>query len=103
MLAQIIAPSLIHRMTAFKSSLLLSLALLAAPITGCLSTHPHSSVIHLLHDNDLSGFYPFLKEFGKDTDPDHVFTLTNGVLRISGQHYGYLATRKTNFTNYKLI
>jgi hypothetical protein len=38
-----------------------------------------------------------------DKDPDNVFTLTNGVLRISGQHYGYLATKQTNFTNYKLV
>jgi hypothetical protein len=32
-----------------------------------------------------------------------VFTLTKGVLHISGQHYGYLATRETNFMNYKLV
>jgi len=38
-----------------------------------------------------------------DKDPDQVFTLTNGVLRISGQHYGYLATRHTNYANYKLV
>jgi hypothetical protein len=38
-----------------------------------------------------------------DNDPDHIFTLTNGVLRVSGQHYGYLATHQTNFADYKLI
>ncbi len=60
-------------------------------------------VIHLLRGNDLSPFYSFLKEFGADNDPDKVFTLSNGVLRISGQHYGYLATKQTNFSNFKLI
>jgi hypothetical protein len=60
-------------------------------------------VTRLLKGNDRSAFYCFLKEFGADNDPDGVFTLTNGVLRISGQHYGYLATKQTNFTNYKLI
>jgi len=62
-----------------------------------------SDPIHLLGGKDLSQFYSFLRDFGTDKDPDHVFTLTNGVLRISGQHYGYLATRQTNFSNYKLI
>ena len=60
-------------------------------------------VIHLLKGSDLSPFYTFLRDFGKDQDPDHVFTMENGVLHITGQHYGYLATRDTNFTNYKLV
>jgi len=59
--------------------------------------------IHLLGGSDVSAFYSFLRDFGVDKDPDHVFTITNGVLRISGQHYGYLATRQTNFANYKLV
>ena len=61
-----------------------------------------SQPIHLLSGNDLSPFYPFLTN-GMGKDPDHVFTLTNGILRISGQHYGYLSTRQTNFANYRLI
>src|SRR6185436_119989 len=44
----------------------------------------------------------FLKDFGADKDPDQVFTLTNGVLHISGQHYGYLATKR-EFANYRLV
>jgi hypothetical protein len=56
----------------------------------------------LLAGNDLTPFYSFLKDLG-NSDPDNVFTITNGVLRISGQHYGYLATRRDNFENYKLI
>jgi len=71
--------------------------------TSCRSPGDHGQVIHLLRGNDRSGFYSFLTDFGVDNDPDHVFTLTNGVLRISGQHYGYLATRQTNFSNYKLV
>ena len=59
--------------------------------------------VHLLGGSDLSAFYSFLRDFGVDKDPDKVFTLTNGVLRISGQHYGYLATRATNYANYKLV
>src|SRR5437763_16472017 len=67
-----------------------------------LITQAHEP-IHLLSGSDLSPFYSFLRDFGADKDPDHVFTLTNGVLHITGQHYGYLATKQTNFANYKLV
>jgi len=68
-----------------------------------LLAQDESKVIHLLSGNDLGPFYSFLTNSGPGQDPDHVFTLTNGVLRVSGQHYGYLATRQTSFANYKLI
>lgn len=77
------------------------LALIAS--TGCRSVDGNPGVIRLIQGNDLSPFYSFLRDFGVDNDPDNVFILTNGVLRISGQHYGYLATRQTNFANYRLV
>src|SRR5438045_1754296 len=79
------------------SSLLLTL------LSGCVSPSRETRVVHLFNGKDLNGFYPYLKEFGADNDPDHVFTVTNGLLRISGQYYGYLATRQKDFSNYKLI
>lgn len=81
---------------------LLFIASIVAFVSGCATARNHNAV-HLLNGDGLSGWYSFLREFGVDKDPDHVFTLTNGVLRISGQHYGYLATRQTNFSNYKLV
>jgi len=81
----------------------LSAGLLSIFSTGCISSQSGPGVIHLLHDNDRSQFYSFLKDFGVDKDPDSVFTLSNGVLHISGQYYGYLATRATNFSNYKIV
>lgn len=62
-----------------------------------------SRVLHLLSGDKEKTFYTYLKNFGVDNDPDRVFTLTNGLLRISGQHYGYLATRDTNFSDYRLV
>jgi hypothetical protein len=59
-------------------------------------------VVHLLNGKDLNEFYPFLKGLGANNDPDHVFTMTNGFLRISGQHYGYLSTKK-DYENYRLV
>jgi hypothetical protein len=66
-------------------------------------------VIHLLNGRDLSGFYTFIRnstdrkavpEINKD--PDQVYTYRDGVLRVSGQHMGYLATKK-NYGNYRLV
>jgi hypothetical protein len=60
-----------------------------------------TNVIHLLKPEN---FYSFIKDVGVDKDTDHVFTWEkDGVLHISGQHYGYMATKQTNFTNYKLV
>lgn len=56
----------------------------------------------LLNGKDLAAFYPWLEREGTFADREGVFTLTNGLLRISGQRTGYLATRKT-YANYRLV
>lgn len=68
--------------------------------SGCVSSSKTQNVVHLLQPEN---FYPFVQKSGVDDDPDHVFTWTNGVLHISGQHYGFLATKQTNLSNYKLL
>ena len=86
-------------------------ALLALYLPGAMliavnpsnAAEPKEQVIHLLQGNDRTPFYSFLKDFGVDKDPDNVFTLTNGILHITGQYYGCLATKETNFANYKLV
>lgn len=56
----------------------------------------------LLNGRDLSAFYPWLEREGPFADREGVFTLTNGLLRISGQRTGYLATRRS-YANYRLL
>lgn len=70
--------------------------------TACTSPKQGDApgVVHLLKPEN---FYPYLRDLGANNDPDHVFTWEKGVLHISGQHYGYLATKQTNFSNYKLV
>jgi hypothetical protein len=50
---------------------------------------------------DLSGFYTFLREH-KHEDPNGVFTVVNGMLRISGQEFGCVTTRD-EFHDYHLV
>jgi hypothetical protein len=57
--------------------------------------------IALFNGRDLSGFYTWLVD-ARHKDPCRVFTVTNGMIRISGEGLGYLSTRH-EFQNYHLI
>jgi hypothetical protein len=50
---------------------------------------------------DLTGFYSYLHDH-KYEDPDGVFTVRDGLLRISGQEFGGLTTRQ-EFGDYVLV
>src|ERR1700745_261586 len=71
----------------------LFLSLIALALAGC-ATQGSDNAIHLLQPDN---FYPFLRDAGRDKDPDHVFNWENGTLHITGQHYGYIGTKQTNF------
>jgi hypothetical protein len=49
----------------------------------------------------LTGFYTWLQDTGRE-DPRGVFTVTNGMIRISGDGLGYLATCET-YDHYRLL
>src|SRR5262245_32387605 len=50
---------------------------------------------------DLTGFYTYLKE-NKYEDPKGVFTVKDGILRISGEEWGGVVT-KAEYENYQLV
>jgi hypothetical protein len=79
----------------------LCLALAGWLLIGTADAADPEGVIHLFNGKNLDGFYTYLQRQGKDNDPDHVFTVTDGVLRITGQEFGYCATRK-EYENYHL-
>ena len=43
----------------------------------------------------------FLPSAGLNSDPDHVFTVENGVVHVSGTEFGYFIT-KHEYKNYYL-
>jgi hypothetical protein len=47
----------------------------------------------LFNGKDLSGFTPWLKDT-KDADPRRVFRVTDGLLHVTGDGFGYLATKQ---------
>jgi len=61
-----------------------------------------TQTIRLFNGKDLDGFYTFLRNRGRDSDPMKVFTVHDGLLRISGQEWGCITTVKA-YENYHLI
>lgn len=56
----------------------------------------------LFNGKDLSGWYSFLKKEGKNSDSDRVFTVGNGLLKITGKNFGYIVTERS-FANFHLV
>jgi hypothetical protein len=57
--------------------------------------------IHLFNGTNLEGFYTWLVDTRR-ADPRGVFTVTNGMIRISGEGLGYLATER-DYRDYHLV
>ncbi len=56
----------------------------------------------LFNGQDLTTFYTYLKGVGKNKDPDKVFSVADGMLRVSGQTFGCFTTTQ-EYENYHLI
>lgn len=55
----------------------------------------------LFNGKNLENWYVFLKDRGVNTDPNQVFTVQDGMIRISGAEMGCITTNES-FKNYKL-
>jgi hypothetical protein len=60
-----------------------------------------SKIIRLFNGKDLTGWHSWLKGTGRE-DPRKVFTVQNGVIHVSGEGLGYLAT-DTDYKDYRLV
>jgi hypothetical protein len=56
----------------------------------------------LFNGKDLTGWYSFLKNRGKNNDSAKVFTVHDGLLHITGQEFGYIVTER-KFTDFHLV
>ena len=78
---------------------LLALTLMLAP---CWAEPIHPTrPVKLFNGRDLSGFYTWLRTH-KYEDPGKVFSVVNGILRISGEEWGGLTT-KDEYRDYRVI
>jgi hypothetical protein len=60
-----------------------------------------AKTLKLFNGKNLDGWYTFIKGRGKSVDPKQVFTVSNGMIRISGEEYGCI-TSDDEFENYKI-
>jgi hypothetical protein len=62
---------------------------------------PNRDFVRLFNGKDLAGLYGWLKDTHYD-DPRNVFSVKDGILIISGEVHGYLATAK-EYRDYRLV
>lgn len=60
-----------------------------------------SQVVPLFNGRNLEGWYTWIENRGRDTDPKKVFAVKEGMIRISGEEWGCITTRES-FENYRL-
>src|SRR4051812_19265674 len=58
--------------------------------------------IKLFNGKDLTGFYTYLAKHGKNKDPEKVFTVQDGMVRVSGKIFGAFITEQ-EYENYHLV
>lgn len=76
---------------------------LAVLFTGFdLSAQEPAATLSLFNGKNLDGWYTYLKDRGRDQDPKQVFTVADGMLRISGEEYGCV-TSADEYENYRLV
>ena len=56
----------------------------------------------LFNGKNLDGWYSFLRQKGKNNDSNQVFTVNKGLLKITGQEFGYIVTEKS-YGNFHLV
>jgi len=76
---------------------------LAALLLSALTLSPAYAAepVALFDGKDMSKWYTYLRDHGKDKDPNGTYTVKDEVLRISGQDWGGLTT-KDEYANYKV-
>jgi len=86
----------------FVFRVIVSLPLLALPGSVFGEAISPTAPIPLFTDADRASFYTFLRDLGRDADPEQVFRIEDGVLRISGAMWGCV-TSQAEYRDYRLV
>lgn len=88
-----------------------SIAVLLVTILGGISSVPifaqgakekaKGKTIKLFNGSNLNGWYSFLQHRGRNNDPKKVFTVHEGMIRISGEEWGCITTHN-EYEDYKI-
>jgi len=69
---------------------------------GSVEISTKKSDLQLFNGKNLDGWYTFIRDKGRNNDPNKVFTVQDGMIRISGEEFGCITTND-EFENYKLV
>lgn len=88
-----------------KKAVLISLILIFTLL--CLAqkkpkADKNNDKISLFNGKNFEGWYTFLQGRGRNNDPKKVFTIQDGMIRISGEEWGCITTEK-EYENYRLL
>src|SRR5262245_53107757 len=84
----------------FRRMSMVAVVLVVSVFLG--SADPVTQPIKLSNGKDLTNFYTWLSGMGKNKDPQKVFTVHDGMIRVSGQTFGGFVTEK-EYENYHLV
>lgn len=62
----------------------------------------NDNIIRLFNGLNFDGWYTFLQNRGRDNDPKNVFTVQDGLIRITGEEWGCITTLD-EYENYSLV
>lgn len=66
-----------------------------------MSDKSNGEIVNLFNGHTLDGWYTYLQHRGRNQDPKGVFSVQNGMIRISGEEWGCITTEK-EYENYHL-
>lgn len=88
--------------------ILLAMVLFAETVYGHAPSVPANRMaaktkkeIRLFNGKNLEGWYTFIRDRGRNSDPKGVFSVKNRLIRISGEEFGCITTNE-EFENYTL-
>lgn len=85
-----------------KRNLFAGIFALLCLLTACFQVQAQKKKkVVLFNGKNLDGWYTFLKTTGKNSDPKGVFTVSKGMIFITGEEYGCITTNE-EYENYKL-
>jgi hypothetical protein len=68
---------------------------LQAQQSPVVAVPPHLPPVVLFNGSNLLQFDTFIRGRGLNSDPEHVFTVENGLIHISGREMGYILTKQS--------
>jgi len=94
-----------------RTQQVLATALCILGISGCHTgraplpegrARDSATTVPLFNGRNLDGFYTFIRDRGRDSDPKRVFSVANGMIHVSGEEWGCITTRD-EYENYHLV